>query len=318
MPKVSIVLPTYNGSKYIAESIQSVINQSFTDWELIIINDCSTDCTLDIANDFATRDARIKVFTNEKNLKLPASLNEGFHHANGIYYTWTSDDNRYKENALAEMVHALDTMNDVGMVYCNMDMIDENGNLVQVWNVEKAEILIEYNVIGACFLYRSDIAKKIDGYDVNLFLAEDYEYWLRIYFIAKVFKLDLNLYEYRIHSKNLTSTNKTDIILSQALKARYKHFEKIIDEINSFSKLYQFKKDLKHSHIKLQKNDLKLFKSKSKHFSFNEKLAYHFIIVTTSIKTIQRKIFSLIKKITKAILPYGFVRLIQKQKKGKG
>ena len=90
--KVSIILPTYNGKKYIRDSIESIINQTYTNWELIIVNDCSTDDTQKIIEEYQQKDKRIIVINNEKNLKLPASLNRGFEEASGEYYTWTSDD----------------------------------------------------------------------------------------------------------------------------------------------------------------------------------------------------------------------------------
>lgn len=67
MPKVSIVLPSYNGERYIRESIESVIKQTFTDWELIIVDDCSTDSTLHIAEEYAGWEERIRVIHNEEN-----------------------------------------------------------------------------------------------------------------------------------------------------------------------------------------------------------------------------------------------------------
>lgn len=96
MPKVSIVLPTFNGSKYIKQSVESVLSQTFTDFELIIVNDCSTDDTLSICNELKELDSRITIISNETNKKLPASLNIGFRRAVGEYFTWTSDDNLFK------------------------------------------------------------------------------------------------------------------------------------------------------------------------------------------------------------------------------
>ena len=92
-PKISIVLPCYNGAKMLGNAIESIINQTLQNWELIIVNDCSTDNTLQVAQSFAEKDNRIKVITNEYNSKLPASLNNGFRQAQGEYWTWTSDDN---------------------------------------------------------------------------------------------------------------------------------------------------------------------------------------------------------------------------------
>ena len=82
MPKVTIVLPTYNGSKYLRESIESVIDQTYKDWELVIVDDCSTDETLKIAGDYSERDGRIVVIHNRINKKLPASFNP---HGQGQY-----------------------------------------------------------------------------------------------------------------------------------------------------------------------------------------------------------------------------------------
>lgn len=105
---VSIVLPTYNGEKFIRESIESVINQTYKNWELIIVNDCSTDGTLQIIEEYAQKDNRIKYITNEVNSRTAQSLNNGFKLAKGEYYTWTSDDNMYKPNAVEKMVKFLD------------------------------------------------------------------------------------------------------------------------------------------------------------------------------------------------------------------
>jgi glycosyltransferase involved in cell wall biosynthesis len=86
-PKISVVLPTYNGARFLAESIESVINQTETHWELIIVNDCSTDNTLEIAEKYAKLDSRIRVISNEVNKKLPGALNVGFADARSEYLT---------------------------------------------------------------------------------------------------------------------------------------------------------------------------------------------------------------------------------------
>lgn len=230
MPKVSVVLPTYNGSKYLAESIESIINQSFTDWELIIINDCSTDNTLEIANSYAEKDNRIKVFTNPENLKLPNSLNEGFKRATGEYWTWTSDDNRYKPEAFERMVLFLDENVDAGLVCFDMDFIDSEGVFSSSLKLPDPSTLVNQNTIGACFMYRSSIAKKIGEYDTEMFLAEDYEYWLRFYFNSRIVHRSENLYEYRQHEASLSAIKYEKIFLQRA-KVKYKYHKYIIKNI---------------------------------------------------------------------------------------
>ena len=84
-PKISIIMSVYNGEDYLSEAIESVLNQTFKDFELIVINDCSTDSTGEILNRFAELDKRVKVHTNEVNLRLPSSLNKAIALAQGKY-----------------------------------------------------------------------------------------------------------------------------------------------------------------------------------------------------------------------------------------
>lgn len=209
--KVSIVLPVYNGEENISEAIDSVLRQTYQNLELIIVNDCSTDGTLRIIEDYALKDARIRVVSNKVNLKLPQSLNVGFSYAEGEYYTWTSDDNLYKYDAIAKMVEALDNNPSIAMVYADYYCIDTNGNQVGVVNLTEPQELLSGNMIGACFLYTRDIAKKVGDYDVNLFLAEDYDYWVRILEAGTILHIKEALYYYRKHAGSLTETKKEQI-----------------------------------------------------------------------------------------------------------
>src|SRR5262245_43666619 len=106
-PLVSIVLPTYNGSRFIQKSIESCLHQTYRRIELIIVNDCSTDETPAIIEEYAKGDSRVRIIHNATNQKLPLSLNIGFAAAKGEYFTWTSDDNYYAPNAIEKMVDVL-------------------------------------------------------------------------------------------------------------------------------------------------------------------------------------------------------------------
>ena len=209
-PLVSIVLPTYNGEEYISRAIQSIINQTYTNWELIIVNDCSTDSTLEIINNFSKQDSRIKIINNDKNMKLPASLNRGFKEANGEYYTWTSDDNEYYPEAIEKMVNFLDEHREYGMVYAICQLLNCPKDQIDVWGEIPATVenLLEFSVCAACFLYRKTVAEEVGEYDTNTFLAEDHDYWLRIRLKYKIANINEVLYKYRLHSKSLTSSNK--------------------------------------------------------------------------------------------------------------
>ncbi|MGN9039730.1 glycosyltransferase [Collinsella bouchesdurhonensis] len=212
LPTISIVLPTYNGSDFLSESIQSVINQSYKKWELIIIDDCSTDDTPHIAQKYAAEDSRIRYYKNTHNMKLPASLNRGFELAEGKYHTWTSDDNRYKPEALSKMLEAIESNNDLGLVYGDCIQINEKGEATGMLSGVRSPLFLYCcNVIQACFLYKGSIFKEIGGYSTDLFLVEDYDFWLRIARSYKIKHINRPLYEYRVHGKSLTATRQIQI-----------------------------------------------------------------------------------------------------------
>ena len=208
---VSIILPVYNGQKYLRQSIESIINQTYKNIELIIVNDNSTDSSLFIANEYAKNDSRIKVISNNENLKLPLSLNVGFSQASGEYLSWTSDDNFYSLNAIEKLVAYLDKNKQDVMVCSNFFKLYEEDNQIEETKLRVSpQSMINGNCVGACFMYRKSAADIIGGYSKDKFLVEDYDYWLRINSLLNIKKARLSepLYYYRFHSKSLTSQSK--------------------------------------------------------------------------------------------------------------
>lgn len=220
---ISIVLPVYNGSLYMSKAIDSIIAQTYTNWELIIVNDCSTDDSLKIALDYEKKDTRIKVISNKENIKLPRSLNAGFERAIGKYYTWTSDDNIYKENALEIMVNELESDDSCVMVYSDFTKIDSEGKIIERCFLPEGEEILFGSICGACFLYRKDAAKEVGGYDANLFLAEDYDYWIRLSQVGLLKHIHKDLYYYRCHSGSLSESRKNSVY-NQTYKVLEKNF----------------------------------------------------------------------------------------------
>lgn len=234
MKKISIVMPVYNGEKYLRESIESVLGQTYQEWELILVNDCSTDRSPAIMQEYEKRDSRVRVVHNSHNKKLPGSLNVGFEHANGEYFTWTSDDNRYKPQALEKMTEILEKDSGIGLVYADMDYIDEAGKKTGEVSIG-AENLYYNDCVGACFLYRAAAAKEIGGYQAEWFLVEDYEYWLRMAERHTIFHLPDNLYEYRYHGTSLTETKRSQIS-EQLYKLRMERLDFLLDRIREKQK----------------------------------------------------------------------------------
>ena len=208
---ITIVLPTYNGIRYLEQSLQSVVDQTYPNWELILVDDCSTDTTPDILAKWAKRDSRIRVLRNERNLRLPASLNRGFSEARGKFLTWTSDDNLYLPDALEKMLQCLLDHPQVGMVYSSSYDIDEKGTIVREVVAEDPSELTTTNIVRACFLYRAEVRQKVGDYDTDFCLVEDWDYWIRIARHFPLMNLRPTLYQYRWHPNSLTTTKRDEV-----------------------------------------------------------------------------------------------------------
>lgn len=255
---VSVVLPVYNGEKYIRESINSVINQTYDNWELIIVDDCSTDNTLNIIKEYEHKDPRIRVIHNKTNKKLPASLNVGFSNTKGEFLTWTSDDNVYKQDALLVMKNYLTVHKNISFVYANYTKINEKGEFVKKIEVGEPEELYKRNVCGACFLYTREIYQKVGDYDINSFLAEDYDYWLRINIYGEIAHIKDNLYCYRSHGNSLTKTKKEEIRV-QTLKVLLKNRNGLIKKSKRISKFWLNEQILKYANENEKNNYMNSF-----------------------------------------------------------
>ena len=222
-PKISIVLPTFNGETHIAKAIHSILAQTLRDWELIIVNDASSDRTGTIAEEFASEDSRITVLHHAENRKLPAALNTGFHNARGCYWTWTSDDNTYEPEALQRMSDYLDSHENAVMVCADCLHIQEDGERTVRFSVKtEAADLICGGACGPCFLYRAETARQIGDYDSSKFLVEDWDYWLRMGLLGKIDAIHEVLYRYLFHANSLTARFQTEIRRRACLlKAEY-------------------------------------------------------------------------------------------------
>jgi glycosyltransferase involved in cell wall biosynthesis len=207
LPLVSIVLPTYNGARYIAQAIQSCLGQTHRHLEVIIVDDGSQDDTAARVDAYCRVDRRVRLVRHDRNRTLPAALNTGFSLAGGDYLTWTSDDNMYRPEALAEMVTFLNDHPDVGMVYTDYSLIDENGHVLERKIAGDPHRLLseEYNCLSPCFLYRRCVRDVIGDYADDLYLAEDYDYWLRVSHSFRLSPYHKDLYAYRTHPRALSA-----------------------------------------------------------------------------------------------------------------
>jgi len=200
--KVSIVMPTYNGARYLGSALESCLGQTWSDLELIVVIDGSTDNTREIIARYS--DERLRVIEHETNKGLAEAINTGMAAGIGDLLTWTSDDNLYLPHAIEKMVDILVERPDVDFVYTGYYLIDDSGRITDVVPALGPDRLWEKDVVGACFLYRRAVWEQTGRFSSELRNIEDYEYWLRV---SRRFKMQAEpeiLYKYREHPLSLT------------------------------------------------------------------------------------------------------------------
>ena len=249
--KVSIILPTYNGEKYIRKSIDSCLDQAYNNLELIIVDDASSKEVFQIVSSYS--DKRIKYLRNEINLGLAESLNRGFADSIGQYLTWQSDDNFYDSKAIEIMAKELNLNREIGFVYSNFYQVDENGKIKRRIKTSRLKDLDMENCIGPCFLYKREVYEQVGNYNQDFSLAEDYEYWLRASRKFKFKKINDYLCYYRLHPKSLKSQNRAYKIEEQAQKASDKFVRPSMKYYHQ-GKVFFYKKDYKSAKLSLIKS----------------------------------------------------------------
>lgn len=266
-PLVTIVLPTYNGSRYLRQSLDSCLTQTYANFELIIVNDCSTDNTAAIAEEYVAKDPRVRLINNAVNKRLPASLNTGFEEAKGSYFTWTSDDNYYAADAIEKMVKVLQEKPDIDLVYCDYIQVDDDNKQVGIMRFNDInQSIIGWEGCGACFLYKRAVHERNKGYNVSAFLIEDYDFFLRAFMHSKFYYLpEYDVYYYRVHAASLTGTMASavqdlqKIVVERQLPVLVQHVSKR-DEMLLYRKYAVFYAIFKENVPKMQLYLQKLYR----------------------------------------------------------
>jgi glycosyltransferase involved in cell wall biosynthesis len=224
-PLISIVLPVSNGERYLRQSIESCLGQSYDSLELILVDDGSTDSTPAILEEYLKKDRRVCVVSHGNKRGLPQALNSGFSAAAGQYLTWTSDDNYYRRNAMARMLEVLENNPGIDVVHSDYCIVDSQDRILQYCPAGEVRELMFSNPMGTCFLYRREVQEVVGKYDEDLFLAEDYDFWLRVSAHFRIVPLHEDLYCYRDHSNSLTvrHKNRARVMADRCLERNLPH-----------------------------------------------------------------------------------------------
>jgi glycosyltransferase involved in cell wall biosynthesis len=235
-PRVTVLMSVYNGERHLARSIRSILDQSFTDFELLIIDDGSSDLSRSIVESFA--DHRIKLVSRE-NRGLTVSLNEGLALARGEYVARQDADDFSLPGRLEEEVALLDRRQDVALVGTNYTIIDDDDRRLATTSVfthpdDLAVAEIVSNQYGhGSVMFRKTVVDQLGGYDRSVGHVEDYDLFVRIGRVARLANIGRPLYVWRRRSEGVTLSNR-ETQIAQALSVRDREFQRVIDRRADF------------------------------------------------------------------------------------
>ena len=208
---VSIIMPAYNSEKFIRQAVDSILGQTFTNYELIVVEDCSTDKTLDILNEYSSENSRITLIRNEKNSGVSYSRNRAISIATGEYIAFLDSDDMWDNQKLEKQVNYVKSNPNADFVFTGSAFIDENdkplNHILHVPDKISFNDLLKQNIIScsSVFIKRSIIQ---DIKMPNDKMHEDFATWLTILKNQKyAYGIDEPLLIYRL-SSNSKSSNK--------------------------------------------------------------------------------------------------------------
>ncbi len=208
-PEISVIMSVYNGELYLAEAIESILHQTFKNFELIIIDDGSIDNSREIISSFC--DKRIKVIENERNIGLAASLNKGASIAGGKYLARMDADDISLPDRFQKQKIFLDQHPDVGVLGTNAQRIDEQGNIIKylykiydTTSVIKWSFLFGNPMLHPTILMRKDCFLQVGGYSSDVLYSQDYNLWVKMMEITNFRNLSEILLLYRVHLSNIS------------------------------------------------------------------------------------------------------------------
>ncbi|MBD3886397.1 glycosyltransferase [Phormidium tenue FACHB-886] len=228
-PSVSLVITVYNRERYLSDAIESILTQTYSDFELLIWDDGSTDNSIKIAQHYAAQDNRIRVIAGAHQGRAPA-LKAAMLEATAAYVGWVDSDDLLAQTALEETVLVLEQRPEVGLVYTNYLIIDENSTIIREGlhsqiPYSKERMLTDFITFHFRLMHRS-IYEQVGGINEEFICCQDYDLCLRISEITEIFHLQKPLYYYRRHKESISGQKQIEQVnwsrraVEQALQRR--------------------------------------------------------------------------------------------------
>jgi glycosyltransferase involved in cell wall biosynthesis len=219
-PHVTVLMPVFNRERFVDEAIQSVIAQDFSDFELLIVDDGSTDRTPEILRAWAERDSRVVVIGTSENRGIPSALNLGLNHARGPLIARLDSDDLMMPRRLASQAAVLENQPEVVLASCAYELMDSDGNYLDTWRGEEPDEVVRYllnfyNIVGGggqVMFRRSDVLAE-GGFACEYPSSEDYDMWVRLLRRGRILTLPLIGMRQRDH-------NARSIVQYAAVKRR--------------------------------------------------------------------------------------------------
>jgi glycosyltransferase involved in cell wall biosynthesis len=293
--KISVIMSVYNDTRFLKESINSILNQSFSDFEFIIINDGSNKFTKKILISYKKKDKRI-ILLNQRNKGLTNSLNAGLKICNGeLIARQDSDDISYKER-FTEQINLFNKNKEIVLCGSFANLINEKNQIIKsITNIPTNDLdikkkLFNQNIfIHSSTMYKLNIMNKIGGYNNNFKYAQDYECWCRMSTEGNFANIPNKLIALRVHSQSISATKRKEQNY-YALKAKiFLNSKKIINK----KKIDEFKNVMFY----LNKYDLEKKNKKNTFFDLNrneKKLVFQYpkLLINFFLKKLFNKIIS--------------------------
>ena len=212
---ISVLMAVFNGAQYLEATLQSILDQSFRNFELVIVDDASSDETPEILRKVSRFDSRVAVLTNPRNLKLASSLNRGLEACRSEYIARSDADDLYHPDRLRIQLDFMERNPKVGVVSSAFHRIDSSGNHLRTTippsrNGEIKQALLFRNCIlhpGAMF--RKSTVMDVGGYDPDFDYAEDYDLWARLFDRTQFTQIREPLVSYRRHPQSIMNASRT-------------------------------------------------------------------------------------------------------------
>lgn len=224
LPLVSVCIPVYNGEKYIKYTIDSVLNQTYKNLEIIICDNCSTDNTIKIVNSYYDR--RIRLFKNSTNIGLYNNAKKCIKLSNGKYIKYVFADDTIDRNCIQEMVKVMESNLDVTLAGVNYCYIDEKNNIINehILNMGSGkyfnneffkQLIIKGNIVGCpsgVIIRKGVLASLNNIFDIKLSYMPDYDLWIKLCKLGNYYFINKNYMNFRIQKQSITGQKISKII----------------------------------------------------------------------------------------------------------